>query len=870
MKNQFTLLGMRSSLMGSLMFCLFLFMNCQNSTPIPPPPTSGKVNPDAQEDEGNAEAKERWFALLHQSAPEVSWEKIEYENRLARHQQRAKRSTLRSGQEVLANGQLIGEWFEVGSNNNAGSVLATEYDVQSDQIYLISAGGTLWRGTPHNEKWTPLNEDLKFQGRFLERIILPNDQRRMLAMSAGIPMYSDDEGVTWTPSTGINIPGNGSSDQATMLTDGSNQVYLFSKPSYWTNLTLYTSNDLGESYQALRQLSSHSYNNFALLQPHHSTEFYLIEKLDAANATIYKRNLQGDLEVVPNANFPFGSARANVKGFYHTATDSTFLYAFDQVSENGERTTTLFRSKDEGVSWEKLSELPINPWQVGLYISPSNPNLMLIGGVECFRSEDGGRSWIQVNRWQDYYDDIVNKLHADMMIFNEFKTSDDITFQLISNHGGLNISYNEVKDVGNIGMIGLNVGQFYDVQTDQLNRNWVYGGTQDQGFQRGEITQPNVSMPMEQVWSGDYGHMAFTNNNQALWTVYPGGLVYRYNDPKNDPYPYSSYRLESKDESVWIPPLIADPDPSLDITYLAGGNPDGDSGSFIIKLSHSPWTVNAEKHSNFDFKVESGDGEVSALAYSKLNSNLWYAATTNGRFFYSEDRGISWEQTLDFVPGGQYLYGASIFPSPLDEQTVYLAGSGYSNPAVLVSKDGGATFLPLNNGLPSTLVIELTGDPEGQFLFAATESGPFVYSFDEGQWFDMAGIGAPAQTYWSVEYLADLDKVRFGTYGRGIWDFNIQELNVSTADIEQNSLSISVFPNPSNGQFSVQYNQPQNEEIHFQVFDLNGKLLDEKIIGTHKNEVSQWEVNYSAFSPGIYLLTIQDGENLVRNQIVIE
>jgi len=35
----------------------------------------------------------------------------------------------------------------------------------------------------------------------------------------------------------------------------------------------------------------------------------------------------------------------------------------------------------------------------------------------------------------------------------------------------------------------------------------------------------------------------------------------------------------------------------------------------------------------------------------------------------------------------------------------------------------------------------------------------------------MGELTAPDQVYWSVEYISDTHTVRFGTYGRGIWDF---------------------------------------------------------------------------------------------------
>ena len=50
-----------------------------------------------------------------------------------------------------------------------------------------------------------------------------------------------------------------------------------------------------------------------------------------------------------------------------------------------------------------------------------------------------------------------------------------------------------------------------------------------------------------------------------------------------------------------------------------------------------------------------------------------------------------------------------------------------------------------------------------------------MYITEEGTWQDLAGISAPDQTYWSVEYIPELNTARFGTYGRGIWDFIIDD-----------------------------------------------------------------------------------------------
>ena len=44
----------------------------------------------------------------------------------------------------------------------------------------------------------------------------------------------------------------------------------------------------------------------------------------------------------------------------------------------------------------------------------------------------------------------------------------------------------------------------------------------------------------------------------------------------------------------------------------------------------------------------------------------------------------------------------------------------------------------------------------------------------DGEWEDLTGADAPLTTYWSVEILPHENTARFGTYGRGIWDFRME------------------------------------------------------------------------------------------------
>lgn len=840
---------------------LLLFTSCQQTDkPIPafPQPTDGtQIRQGEEETEENGTAREAWFELMHRHAPGISWQQLEYQTAMERHQQRRHQAPLRSENEILADGALTGRWIEKGNSNQAGSVYETLYDVTTDKIYTVSAGGTLWRGNRTSTDWQVVNQDLTFSRHLLEMITLPDGTKRMLALVNRAPHFSDDMGLTWEASNGVEANDNWGGPEYTVISDNGSEIYCLSKPSFFENYALFRSADYGVNFEKIFDLQQNNGNTYSMMQPANGTGIYIAEKITAERGQIKKWNAEtNELDLIINSeDIDFGDQRANLIG--HTANDTTrfYFYGTDNVVK---------QSIDEGQTWTVQGFIPEAPWRVGLYVSNADPNLLLSGGLDCYKSYDAGQSWELQNNWWEYYDDVEGKLHADMMTFNEAVDQDGNLFYLISNHGGLSISYDKMVSTDNIGTSGLNVNQFYDVRTDPLNSFIVYAGSQDQGFQRGIDVNEDLILTMDQVISGDYGHLAFSDNNQRLWTVYPGGAIYYYNNPQNG-FNSAYYELASENETVWIPPLMESPDSDKDEVYLAGGNAEGGSGSYIIRLTHNNGTINAT-NLPFNFLPESG-GTVSAISTSPLNPDFWYAATTNGRFFNSEDGGQTWEQSLNFVPDGHYLYGQAILPSALDENVIYYGGSGYNNPAVYVSVDNGISFDAMNEGLPPTLVFELVANEDESLIFAATEAGPYVFVVADGQWYDMHGMGAPAQTYWSVEYLSEKNTVRFGTYGRGIWDFKIEE-TTNTVNPELLAVDFSTFPNPVTEQLRINIPVPTATKLTITVVSQNGKnVFDNRYniaLGSAFSEV----IDLQNIPPGAYVVQVTNGKNQSVKQII--
>ena len=796
-----------------------------------PPPTT-EIKMDMEED-GKKEAKEKWLEDLHRCEEGLDWRTVEYQTSYEKYkvrQAQLEHIGLRSGDEILANGQLMGRWRERGSANQAGSVIATYYHNEEDKIYTISAGGSLFRASPDGLDWEVINDRLRFSGLLLDYVGEGEDQR-MVALINRLPHYSVDNGITWEPSTGIVHRDRWANSYFPIV--HKSKIFLLSKPDYWSALTVYMSDDFGESFRQVKQLSSHDAANYYMFSPHHHEALFFVERLDTSQINMFILNDTTDLFEPYSSSMAtgYGKARCNMAG---TVRDSTL----ELIIYNGKN--EVLKSINHGSSWEVIGSLPADPWSVGIYISPSDPDVMLMGAVECHRSSDGGQSWQTINKWWDYYGDVVSKLHADIMYFNEFIDRDGHPSLLISNHGGLSISRNGGLTNTNIGLYGLNVSQYYSVRTDPLDRDLIYAGTQDQGLQRGRKDRADW-VEFEQVISGDYGHISFTGDGRHMWCVYPGGWISYYENPHFNGSPTLSYEIDSEHEAVWIPPIIAAPNPSKNMVYAAGGNIHGGEGSYLIKLIVENGSIVTDQI-DYDFRAHTNNGTVAAIAFSPLDSNRLYVATNNGFIFTSTDRGQSFSRGIIKVPGAHYLYGSSILPGKSDDQTIIVGGSGYSTSPVVKSDDGGRIFRSMSDGLPPTTVLQLASNDDESLIFAATEAGPYVYVAADGIWYDMSGLSAPAQRYWSVEYLSDEKIARFGTYGRGIWDFEIEEITTATNAATKGEELL--YPNPATETIYLS----TGRNAHYRIINTNGQSVTQGISGTHGN------LDISRLATGSYYL----------------
>jgi hypothetical protein len=798
--------------LGLLLFGTTSFFVFKKQNKIFPRATEIQI----EDESGEEQARLKWIAQMHKAAPGTDWKLIEYQNRIERYKNTNHfRISATTSSDTIANGALTGSWSEKGSINQAGRMVAADFDSINNLIYAGSAGGVVWKGNTNGTNWIPLNDKLRFDNILMVRVIPHNGGTRIVVVTGGVPFLftSDNGGNTWSPTTGLStLSGFGNIVRGVVVDDSLKTIYLLSSQmdhiTFAQKTGLYMSTDHGNSFTVVRLYDESVYGNtdaFDLWAPRYgNTSAYLINQ-NSADLTLYKLNPSTGIPQQESQNTIAAGGKVLLTGY---VSNPLTLYVYSDKH--------VYRSLDGGMTWVLRSTLAQEYYsRYSFSCSMSFPNTVFFGGVEAYRTVNGASSWTRVNAWSQYYGNPAAKLHADVFcIIPYFDVSEK---EFIGTDGGLFYSADTIMStVTNLSLSGLNVSQYYSTYSHRTDTNIIYAGAQDQGFQRCQLSN-NVSQ-FEQVISGDYGHIVSATGGNDIWTVYPSFAGYTGNAKTNQNWFTGTWDFNGATQ-FWLPPLMADPLGAPDICYLAGTSISS-GGSHIIKLDASGGNTNINATElPYDF---SWGGNVSAMSFNPANPAEWYVVTDNGSCFYSSDTGQTFSHsTMSVLPDPHYFYGNAIYVMKTQPGKIFVGGSGYSNAAVYKSSNHGSSFTTASSGLPATLVYELAADPNEDFIFAATESGPYVYVVAQNQWYPMATPNSPDQVYWSVDYVPQTNTVRFGTYGRGIWDFHIESGLFSTITENNKSFEVSIYPNPSNGILSIKTVSKINQ---VRIFDQTGKL----------------------------------------------
>jgi trimeric autotransporter adhesin len=185
------------------------------------------------------------------------------------------------------------------------------------------------------------------------------------------------------------------------------------------------------------------------------------------------------------------------------------LYALP--SDVNDQTPQIYKSTDGGANWTPTATSPPSPaaeptinagqgwYDLAIGCDPSNPDIVVAGGLNYYRSVDGGANWTQITRWVGT---AINYVHAD-----HHNVTWNGTQVLVGTDGGIFYSSNNGVSFTDRN-VGLRLKQFYSCAIHPTTTNYFIGGTQDNGTH--QLTSPGLGGSVE-VLGGDGG---FTHIDQ--------------------------------------------------------------------------------------------------------------------------------------------------------------------------------------------------------------------------------------------------------------------------------------------------------------------------------------------------------------------
>ncbi|TAF67315.1 MAG: glycosyl hydrolase [Cytophagales bacterium] len=497
----------------------------------------------------------------------------------------------------------------------------------------------------------------------------------------------------------------------------------------------------------------------------------------------------------------------------------------------------VYRSDDSGKSWRKVNTYNLDGvfFTYGYYfgqirVSPNNPEQIYILGYPLLRSDDGGKTYTSIAT--NY-----NEVHADHHAL--WINAQDDNHILLGNDGGLYASYDKGDNFMHLHTVP--VGQFYTVTVDMEQPYNVYGGLQDNGVYYGSSKSvPNETKDWESIMGGDGMYVAVDpRNSNTIYTGYQFGNYYRIRK-KEDQYDYITPKHDIGQQPYrfnWRTPVILSKH-NADILYMGSQKVLRSMNQGTSWEAISPdLTQQKNTEGNVPFAT------ITSLAESPFSFGLLYAGTDDGQVQVSKDGGANWELINNGLPQNKWV--SSVFPSPHDKATVFVTLNGYRQDETYAylykSTDFGKNWTSLKANLPEESVNILIQDPVNpEVLYVGTDLGAYI-SIDGGtQWHLLNQI--PNVAVYDMVVHPRENELVVATHGRSMYIIDVK--NIQTIK-NNNSQSVQLFDigkvryNEQWGKAQYGYLKPRipNQNIQYYLGTTTAKNAEITIVDSNNKVV---------------------------------
>ncbi len=451
------------------------------------------------------------------------------------------------------------------------------------------------------------------------------------------------------------------------------------------------------------------------------------------------------------------------------------LYA---IIEAAEKKGGVYKSTDRGVSWSKQSSYVSSFafYFQKLFCDTKNVDRVYSMDVFLQVTNDGGKNWDNLGE---------DKKHVDNHVL--WIDPDNNDHLIAGCDGGVYETYDQGKNWNFKSNIP--IAEIYKVTTDNdLPFYNVFAGSQDNSSFGGPSRTINTGGITNQDWyytcSGDgfQTQVDWKNPNIIYSESQNGGLV-RFDKKSGErlyikPYDFAdtAYRFD------WDAALLISKFDNKRLYFGANKlfitNDQGSTWKIISpdltrgvpkemdKLMDRSWSID-------DLALKASMAQLSAIAESPLDENYLFTGSGDGLIHYTSDRGKTWHKAS--TPGlPEYSRIHDIAPSHFDKNVAYAACenfiAGDFQPYLYKTTDGGKNWSLFNSNLPkygSTFTIS-EDNVDKDLLFIGTQFGVF-YTVDGGnEWIPLKN-GLPTEMVMDLTIQRRESDLVVSTFGRGIY-----------------------------------------------------------------------------------------------------
>lgn len=513
-------------------------------------------------------------------------------------------------------------------------------------------------------------------------------------------------------------------------------------------------------------------------------------------------------------------------------------------------------------------------------VSPTDPDVLFLGGINLYRSDDAGQTFGLMGYWMTYDPPTPQLVHVDQHTIVPHPDWNGTTNQtlIVGNDGGIWRTFNALAATSqeecplgdNPGPPpavewehfddGYAVTQFYHGAVARTADVFI-AGAQDNSVQR--VTSVATPNAWEELMRGDGGYCAIDPTNElVMYSEIQGFPTIRKSTDGGDTF-FSATNGITDTNGLFITPFAMAPsDPN--VLWTGGTRP------WRTKDAAALW-----KPKGPDF---AGAAQISAIGISPVDRRYVYLGFTNGYVAYTTNGYAGtpvWTVTVADLPVGAWISDVAV--DGLDPAVAYVTFSTFGVDHVWRTTDGGASWTAIDGiaaaGVPDIPVHSIAIRPGASHqLYAGTELGVFA-SDDAGATWHPANAGLAHTVVEELAFRDDDTLVAF-TFGRGVFVASLDpEPTAAPPPAPAGGLALTATPNPFRRSVEIVATSAAPGPVRITVHDVAGRLVRTLAEGhaTDARLVRRWDgrdADGAPVSPGAYFVRAATAERTSTAKIV--